>query len=336
MIVDAIKKAVAGHDLDEAEAASAMTEIMEGQATPAQIAAYLTALRIKGETIDEIAGSAKVMREKATKVPHKQSAVCDTCGTGGDNSGSFNISTTAAFVVAGAGVAVAKHGNKAMTSQSGSADVLAALGVNVELEPEAVGRCIDEAGIGFLFAMKLHGAMKHAGPVRREIGIRTIFNLLGPLTNPAGAKRQVIGVFDGDFAEKMASALGRLGMEHAFVVHGEDGLDEITLTGDTRVAELKNGKVKSFYLNPEEYGLDLCQASALKGGTAAENAVITRAVLGGEKGPRRDIVAINAAAAICAAGKSGTIKEGLDLARLSLDSGSALGKLEKLVKVSNS
>lgn len=335
MIKEAIQIAVDSKDLSLEEASAAMNEIMNGEATPSQIAALVTALRIKGESVDEIAGFAKVMREKSTKVPHKQPMVADTCGTGGDHSGTFNISTTAAFVAAGAGIRIAKHGNRALTSLSGSADVLGELGVKIDLSPEKVGECIDEVGIGFLFAPALHGAMKHAGPTRKEIGIRTVFNLLGPLTNPAGAQHQVLGVFDADYAEKLAAVLGRLGCKHALVVNGEDGLDEITLTGESRVAELKDGKVRSWHINPEEYGFRFCEPGDLKGGDAAENAKITRGILKGEKGPKRDIVLLNAAAALVASDKCATLREGLAAAATSIDSGKALKVLDELIRFSN-
>jgi anthranilate phosphoribosyltransferase len=335
MIKEAIQKAVDGHDLTEAEATAAMTQIMEGEATPAQIAALVTALRIKGESVEEITGFARVMRLKATLIPHDQPVLADTCGTGGDNSNTFNISTTAAFVAAGAGVRIAKHGNRALTSRSGSADVLHALGVNIDASPERVGICIDKAGLGFLFAASLHSAMKQAGGVRKEIGIRTVFNILGPLTNPAGAKHQVVGVFDADYAEKLALVLGNLGSKHALVVHGEDGLDEITLTGETRVAEWKDGKVRAWHINPEEYGFTLCEPKALLGGDAAHNAEITRAVLKGAAGPQRDIVVLNAAAALVAADKVATLREGVAAAATSLDSGAALKVLDDLVRYSN-
>ena len=335
MIREAIQRAVDGKDLSEEEASSAMTEIMEGVATPSQIGALVTALRIKGETIDEITGFARVMRDKATPIPHKQPLVADTCGTGGDHSSTFNISTTAAFVVAGAGVHVAKHGNRALTSMTGSSEVLAALGVKIDISPETVGLCIDEVGMGFLFAPALHGAMKHAGPTRKEIGIRTVFNLLGPLTNPAGSKHQVVGVPDADFVEKLAAVLGRLGAKHALVVHGEDGLDEITLTGESRVAEWVGGKVRSYYVDPEEYGMALCEPAALKGGDAAANAAITREILSGAKGAKRDIVVLNAAAALVAADKVLTLREGVAMAVHCIDSGAALAKLDALVKFTN-
>lgn len=335
MIIESIKKAVEGRDLSEEEASASMIEIMDGAATAAQIGALVTALRIKGESVDEITGFAKIMRERATRIPHKQPLVADTCGTGGDHSNTFNISTTVAFVVAGAGVHVAKHGNRAQTSLTGSSDVLAALGVKIDLSPERVGACIDETGIGFLFAPALHGAMRHANGPRKEIGIRTVFNLLGPLTNPAGARHQIVGVFDADYAEKMASVLGRLGAKHALVVHGEDGLDEITLTGESRVAEWKEGKVRAWHINPEEYGFSFCQPDDLKGGDAATNAAITRAILKGDKGPKRDIVVINAAAALVAADKCATLREAVLAAAASIDSGSAAQRLEQLIKFSN-
>jgi anthranilate phosphoribosyltransferase len=335
VIKESIQKAVDGKDLDEAEASAAMTEIMEGAATPAQIAALATALRIKGETVEEITGFARVMREKATRVPHHQEILLDTCGTGGDHSNSFNISTTAAFVAAGAGAHVAKHGNRGLTSSTGSSDVLAALGVKVDLAPEKVGACIDEVGIGFLFAPALHGAMKHAAGVRKEIGIRTVFNFLGPLTNPAGARHQVVGVPDGDFVEKLALVLGNLGAKHVLVVHGDHGLDEITVCGETRVAEWKGGKVRSFYLDPEEYGIALAKPEDLKGGDAAMNAEITRKILQGAQGPKRDIVLLNASAALVAADMAATLKDAMVIAARSIDGGAAFKKLEALIAISN-
>jgi anthranilate phosphoribosyltransferase len=336
MIKDAIRLMSDGTSLTLEGAELAMREIMNGEATPSQIAALLMGLRIKGESVEELTGFAKVMREKATRIPHRQPNVVDTCGTGGDHSGTLNISTTAAFVAAGAGAPVAKHGNRAASSQCGSADVLAALGVKLDLTPEQVGACIDDVGIGFLFAPALHAAMKYAMPTRKEMGIRTAFNLLGPLTNPAGAQSQLLGVFDGDFVEKLAGALRALGAKHALVVHGEDGLDEITTTDETRVAELKDGRIKVFHLDPLAFFKDTAKADDLAGGDAAQNALITRAVLQGEAGPKRDIVLINAAAALVAADLAATLKEGLDLAAKSLDSGVALAKLEALVKKSNS
>jgi anthranilate phosphoribosyltransferase len=335
MIQEAIQKLVSGQDIGGEGAREVMELIMSGQATDAQIGAFLIALRLKGETVDEIAGCARVMREKATPVKTKRTDLVDTCGTGGDGSGTFNISTAVAFVAAGAGLGVAKHGNRAMSSQCGSADVLAELGVNIEISPEKVGRCIDEAGIGFLFAPALHGAMKHAIGPRREIGTRTVFNVLGPLTNPAGAKCQLIGVYAPELTDKIAGVLGELGSQRAFVVHGSDGLDEITLTGSTRVSELRDGKVQTRDINPADFGLAVVDAAALKGGDAATNAQILRAVLDGKEGPALDIVLINAAAAIVAGGMAETLEEGLEKARTTVVDGAARAALEKLIAVSN-
>lgn len=335
MIQEAIQKLVSGQDIGGDGAREVMELIMSGQATDAQIGAFLIALRLKGETVDEIAGCARVMREKATPVQTKRTDLVDTCGTGGDGSGTFNISTAVAFVAAGAGLGVAKHGNRAMSSQCGSADVLAELGVNIEISPEKVGRCIDEAGIGFLFAPALHGAMKHAIGPRREIGTRTVFNVLGPLTNPAGAKCQLIGVYAPELTDKIAGVLGELGSQRAFVVHGCDGLDEITLTGPTRVSELRDGKVQTRDVNPADFGLAVVDAAALKGGDAAANAQILRAVLDGQEGPALDIVLINAAAAIVAGGMAETLEEGLEKARTAVAGGAARAALEKLIAVSN-
>ncbi len=335
MIQEAIQKLVSGQDIGGDGAREVMEQIMSGQATDAQIGAFLIALRLKGETVDEIAGCARVMREKATPVQTKRTDLVDTCGTGGDGSGTFNISTAVAFVAAGAGLGVAKHGNRAMSSQCGSADVLAELGVNIEVSPEKVGQCIDEAGIGFLFAPALHGAMKHAIGPRREIGTRTVFNVLGPLTNPAGAKCQLIGVYAPELTDKIAGVLGELGSQRAFVVHGSDGLDEITLTGPTRVSELRDGKVQTRDINPADFGLAVVDAAALKGGDAAANAQILRAVLDDQEGPALDIVLINAAAAIVAGGMAETLEEGLEKARTTVASGAARAALEKLIAVSN-
>jgi anthranilate phosphoribosyltransferase len=335
LMQDAIRAAVGGNHLDRAEAESVMQAILNGEATPSQIAAFAIALRMKGETVEEVTGFAKVMRSMAAKVPHHQAAAVDTCGTGGDGSGTFNISTTVALVAAGAGVAVAKHGNKAISSRSGSADVLQALGVNVALNGEQAGRCLDEVGICFLFAPAMHGAMKHAAVPRSEMGVRTFFNLLGPLSNPAGAQRQLVGVFEADWVEPIAQVLANLGTVHALVVHGLDGLDELTICDDTRVAEVKDGKVRSFYVNPQELGLDLAAPGDLKGGDATANAAATLGVLKGEAGPHRDIVLLNAAAALVVAGKAATLREGLPLAALSIDSGGAMKKLEALRTFSN-
>ncbi len=333
-IQEAVAKVIEGADLSRGEMTDAMNQIMSGEATDAQIGAFLIALRVKGECVDEIAGAASVMREKATPIATKHDVIVDTCGTGGDHSGTFNISTTAAFVAAGAGLCVAKHGNRAATSQSGSADVLSALGVNIEASPETVSRCLDDVGIGFLFAISLHGAMKYAIGPRREIGARTIFNALGPLSNPAGATRQVVGVYSAALTETLAGVLGTLGTERAFVVHGSDGLDEMTLTGPTRVSELKNGSVSTYDVSPGDFGLAQAPADALKGGDADYNAEITRSILNGEEGPRRDIVLLNAAAAIVAGDKARDLNEGVQAAAEVIDSGKALEKLEGLVAAS--
>lgn len=335
MIREAIQKVIAGDSLTEAEMIETMDEIMEGETTDAQIACFLTALRLKGETVAEITGAARVMRAKATAVPTKQRLVVDTCSTGGTGLHSFNISTTSAFVVAGAGVPVAKHGNRGVTRQSGSANVLMALGINIEISPEHVGQCIDEVGIGFLFAPMLHGAMKYAIGPRREIGIRTIFNAIGPLTNPAGAQAQVLGVYARDLTQVHANVLNNLGTQRAYVVHGNDGLDEITTVTTTRVSELSNGEVKTYTLDPTTLGIPKADLEALLGGTPEENADITTNILKGQKGPKRDIVLLNAAAAIVAGGKADSLEAGLARAEVSIDSGNALDKLERLKLISN-
>ena len=336
MIQESIRDLIAGADLDRTKMRAVMEQIMSGQATDAQIGAFLVALRIKGETIDEIAGGAEVMREKATPIVTVRPDLIDTCGTGGDDSGTFNISTTVAFVACGAGLAVAKHGTRSISSQCGSSDVLTALGVNVEASPEKVGECIDEVGIGFLFAIALHGAMKHAIGPRRELATRTVFNILGPLTNPAGAKRQLLGVFDGALTEALAGVLRELGSDQALVVHGSDGLDEITLTGPTQVSELRDGQVSTRQIHPGDFGLQTVSAEALKGGDADYNARILREVLDGEEGPQRGVVLLNAAAAIVVGGLAEDITAGLEVARESIDSGKARQALDRLVEVSNS
>lgn len=349
MIKEAIAKVIQRNDLSETEAIEVMTEIMTGQATEAQIASVITALRMKGETIDEITGCAKVMREYATAIRPRCAAVdierdeinldretiIDTCGTGGDKTNTFNVSTSAAFIAAGAGLRVAKHGNRAVSSQCGSADVLSALGVNLEVTPQKVEECIDAVGIGFLYAPLLHGAMKYAIGPRRQIGIRTIFNILGPLTNPAGARAQVVGVYEARLTEVLARVLGRLGSERAFVVHGKDAMDEISITGETQISELKNGRVETYSVSPEDFGLRRTRLEDISGGNADDNAGIIRRILDGEKGPRRDIACLNAAAAIVAGGKARSIKEGLMLAYAAIDSGKAKEKLEKLVEMTN-
>ncbi|MBM4019422.1 MAG: anthranilate phosphoribosyltransferase [Planctomycetes bacterium] len=331
-----IQKLARGGHLALEESQAAMREIMEGRATPAQVAAYLTALAVKGPTPEEIAGAALVMREKATRIDVGDLPVIDTCGTGGTGKGTFNISTCAAIVAAGAGAYVAKHGNRGATSRCGSSDVLEALGVNVQAPPAAVARCIREARMGFLFAPALHGAMKHAAPVRKEIGIRTIFNVLGPLTNPAGARRQVMGVFAADLVEPIAQVLLRLGAEHALVVHSADGLDEISLGAPTHVAEVRGGAVACYDLAPEALGLPQAGREALRADSVQESAAAVRAVLAGERGPRRDVVLANAAAALYVAGVARDIHDGLRRAAAAVDSGAAAGVLELLVRLSHS
>ncbi len=334
MIREGIAKIVCGEDLREAEMMAVMTEVMEGEATPAQIASFMTALRIKGETVEEVTGAARIMRQKATGIDARSPVVVDTCGTGGDGSNTFNISTTAAFVVAAAGLTVAKHGNRAVSSGCGSADVLEALGVKIDAGPEVVEECLQEVGIGFLFAPRLHGAMKYAIGPRREIGIRTIFNMLGPLTNPAGATSQLIGVYDPKLTEMFAGVLKNLGTKRAFVVHG-DGLDEATVTGKTRVSELKDGLVATYNIDPLELFGEVLPADRLRGGDAEANARIAAAVLGGEEGARRRIVVLNAALAIVAGGKVETLRKGVAAAEEAIDSGGARRKLQALIEVSH-
>ena len=325
---------LSGKELSEEEMMGAMTEIMDGKVGDTQLAAFLTALQFKNVTVSEIVGAARVMRDKAEKVNAKDSV--DTCGTGGDGADTFNISTTVAFVVAGAGVRVAKHGNRAVSSKSGSADVLKYLGVNIDASLPTVERCIEEVGIGFLFAPLMHKAMKHAAAVRKELGFRTIFNLLGPLTNPANAHAQVLGVFDSKWVTPLAEVLRELGSRHALVVHGFDGLDEITLTGETQIAELKNGKVNNFSFDPKEFGYSLCSVADLKGAEPETNAEIMREILNGSSGPKTDIVVLNAAATIYVGGKADSIEKGILVAKNSIESGAALKKLEELCRVSNS
>jgi anthranilate phosphoribosyltransferase len=343
MIVEAIRKAVDGKDLDREEAFAVMDSIMSGQATDAQIASFLTALRMKGETVEELIGFARVMREKVSpvKTRHRVQAslsgtdremLVDTCGTGGDATGTFNVSTATAFVVAGAGIPVAKHGNRSVSSLCGSADVVEALGVRLDLPPERVGRCVDDVGIGFCYAPLLHKAMKYVMLARREIRIRTVFNILGPLTNPAHALAQVIGVYDGRLTEVMAHVLKELGTVRAFVVHGEDGLDEISNTCESRISELRHSEVRTYTVQPEDFGLTRSSMTDLQGGSVADNAEIIRRVLKGERGPKRDIVVLNAGAAIAAGGKAEDIGAGIATAQHSIDSGAALGKLNRLVE----
>jgi anthranilate phosphoribosyltransferase len=334
-IRDQIIQIVRGHDLSEDQAAEAMEEIMTGMATPAQVAALLTALHLKGETDAEIAGMARVMRAKAIPV-HFDAPLLDTCGTGGDGAGTFNISTTAAFIAAGAGAIVAKHGNRAMSSVCGSADVLEGLGVNIELDAAGVARCLDQAGIGFMFAQKFHPAMRFVGPVRREIGIRTVFNILGPLSNPAHARHQVLGVADPALAEKMARALHLLGAQHALVIHGHGGLDELTLSGPNLVIEVRAGHAPRRYeVTAADLGLAPAPREALRGGNVDVNVAIVRGILSGEdQSARRDVALLNAAAALVAADRAADLRDGLHQARHSLESGAALARLERLITVS--
>ncbi|HOV80873.1 MAG TPA: anthranilate phosphoribosyltransferase [Bacillota bacterium] len=331
MIKEAIKKVILGQHLAEEEAGAVMEEIMEGGASPAQIASLLTAMHLKGETVEEITGFARVMRRKSTPVRSTHSVLVDTCGTGGDGAGTFNISTTAAFVVAAAGAPVAKHGNRSVSSRCGSADVLEELGVKVDLEREAMEECLNRLGIAFLFAPSLHRSMGHAAGPRREIGIKTVFNILGPLTNPAGAQAQVLGVYNPLLTEALARVLTRLGTKRAFVVHGAGGLDEVSLAGPSVLCEVKNGFVRKGILDPARFGFGYAPVSALAGGAPGENAAITRAILEGEKGPRRDAVILNAALGLIAGGKAANIAEGLEIAAMSIDSGAALAKLHELI-----
>ena len=334
-IQQAIAQLVAGTNLTEQEMVEVMNQVMTGEATPIQVGAFLTALRIQGETVEEVTGAARVMREKASHVDAGEGCVLDTCGTGGDGKNTFNISTTVAFVVAAAGITVAKHGNRAVSSGSGSADVLGALGVKIDVPKETVERCLREVGLGFLFAPALHGAMKYAAAPRREVGIRTIFNLLGPLTNPANASHQLLGIYDGALIETVAQVLGNLGSQRAMVVHGDEGLDEISLCGPTSVADWRDGAVHRYTLDPEEFGFEKCPADRLTAADPAECAAIVTAVLKGEPGPARDVVLLNSGAALCVSERVATIVDGIDLARERLDSGAALETLQHLVEVTN-
>ncbi len=350
MLKESIYKVVTRQDLTEAEMTRAMEIIMGGEATDAQIAAFITALRMKGETVAEITAAAQVMRAKATTIPVADNLVdldrdeinveaetiVDTCGTGGDATNTFNVSTTTAFVVAGAGLKVAKHGNRAVSSRCGSADVIEALGINLALTPEQVARCVSEVGIGFLFAPQLHGAMRYAIGPRREIGIRTIFNVLGPLTNPAGANVQVLGVYDPALTAPLAEVLGNLGARSAFVVYGEGSFDEISITGPTRVSELKDRTVRTYLISPEDFGLPRAQVEDIRGGDVFENAKIVRRVLGGAPGARQDMVALNAAAVFVASGLTPDFPAGIALAKDIMANGKALAKLEALIALSKS
>ena len=345
IITEALRVLVDRKDLSRIEAAAAMEAIMSGAATNAQIAAFLTALRMKGETVEELIGFAQVMRQRAVKVRTQAGEVVaatgtdremliDTAGTGGDASGTFNVSTATAFVVAGAGLKVAKHGNRSVSSLCGSADVVETLGINIELPPAKIARCVDEVGIGFLYAPLLHTAMKHVMAARREMGIRTVFNMLGPLTNPAGANAQIIGVYSDALTEPLARVLAELGTLRAFVVHGADGLDEISNTGPSHISEVHEGVVRSSTVRPEDFGLSRASIQDLRGGDREENAEIIRRVLAGEAGPRRDIVLMNAAAALVVGGTARDFKEGVALAAQSIDSGAAAAKLAGLVALS--
>jgi anthranilate phosphoribosyltransferase len=334
-IREAIEKLVNRVNLSEAETVDVMNQIMTGEATPLQVASFLTALRMKGETVEEITGAARVMREKAHRVNVGSKIVLDTCGTGGDQKGTFNISTTSALVVAGAGVNVAKHGNRSVSSQSGSADVLGALGVKVDAPKERVEACIEKIGIGFLFAPLLHEAMKYAVQPRRDIGIRTVFNLLGPLTNPAMASHQLIGLYSGELVAAIAHVLKNLGSARAMVVHGLEGLDEISLCGPTKVAELRDGQVREYSIEPGQLGLKRCKLEDLHGGSAEQSAAIVRGVLQGDKGPARDVVLLNSGAALYVSGTAASIQDGMALAAQSIDSGKARQKLEHLVQMTS-
>jgi anthranilate phosphoribosyltransferase len=347
MITDALHR-IANHreSLSREESHEVMSDILAGKCTDAQIAAFLVALHMKGETVEEIVGFAQAIRGAATplQVAQNQSldvsgterdALVDTCGTGGDASGTFNISTATALAVAGAGVRVAKHGNRGVTSRCGSADVVEALGVKLTLPPARLAQCLEQVGIAFLFAPAMHSAMKYVQPARRELRLRTVFNLLGPLTNPANASAQVVGVYSEDLVEKLAEALLRLGLKRALVVHGCDGLDEITINGPTHIAEVRDGKIRVYDVVPEHFGLDRAPLDSIAGGDAVENAGIIRAILAGDRSPRRDVVLMNAAAALVAAGRADTIRDAVPIAAYSVDSGDARGKLELLVQFTN-
>lgn len=335
MIRESIRNIMEGVDLEEHEMMALMEEIMDGSATDAQVGAVMTALRMKGETIDEVTGAVRVMRERATRIDARSSVIVDTCGTGGDGKNTFNISTTAAFVVAAAGLTVAKHGNRAVSSGCGSADLLEALGVDIEAGPEIVEACIQETGIGFLFASRLHPAMKYAAGPRRELGFRSIFNMLGPLTNPAGATAQLLGVYDPKLTETFAGVLKKLGTKRAFVVHGSDGLDEATVTGETRVSELKDGMVRTYNIDPVDLLGDRYPFEDLAGRDALTNRDITLAVLSGVKGAARAVVVLNAALAIAAGGEAETLREGIARAEECIDDGSAMKKLRALIDMTN-
>ncbi len=335
MIRESLSRIIRGEDLPEEEMSGLVSEIMSGNATDAQIGAVMAALATKGETFSELAGAARAMRRKATRIQANAEIVVDTCGTGGDGLHTFNISTTAAFVVAGCGVTVAKHGNRSVSSKCGSADLLESLGVNLDVPPEIVEEAVQEIGIGFLFAPLFHGAMRHAARARKEVGVRSIFNMLGPLTNPAGANCQLIGVYAPGLTEMFAQALKLLGAKRAFIVHGHEGLDEISVCAPTRISELNDGMIRTYDITPEQLLGRTAGPDDITGGSPAENAVITRKILKGEKGPKRDVVAVNAAAALIAAGVARDFAHGIDLAEKALDDGRAKRKLDDLVRFTN-
>jgi len=336
MIKEALRKLADKKGLSRAEAYETMNDIMTGQASDSAISGFLMALRVKGESPEEIAGCAQSMREKSVRIQTKHKDVIDTCGTGGDASGTFNISTTAAIIASAAGAVVAKHGNRAVSSRCGSADVLRALGVNIDIPPEKVSRVLDDVGITFLFAPMMHQAMKYAAGVRKDLGIRTIFNILGPLTNPAGARRHLMGVFHPALTEIMAAVLQQLGTDHALVVHGEGGFDELTTLGTSKVSELRNGEVRTYTLHPSDVGVEVTSMEGLKGGDAEENAALTRRILEGHNGASREIALLNAGAGIFVAGKTSSIKEGIAMARQVIDSGKAKKKLQEWIDATNS
>jgi anthranilate phosphoribosyltransferase len=331
MIESAIKQIVIGQNLDYETTYKSMTEIMEGLATPVQISAFLTSLRIKGETVEEIFACAKAMRDKALKVSIDSDELVDTCGTGGDGANTFNISTTTMFVAAACGVKIAKHGNRSITSKCGAADVLEQLGININVDQKVIEKCINDLGIGFMFAQNHHSSTRYANPIRKELGFRTVFNILGPLSNPAGAKYHLLGVFDKRLVRTMAEVLQKLGTRHALVVHGDDGLDEITLTANTYVAELKEGKITEFVIDPRKYGFSLCKEEDLIGGLPDENAEILRNILQGKEGAKTDIVLINAGAAIYVGGKADSIETGINMAREAIKSGEPMKILNKII-----
>ena len=334
-IQTAIKTVIAGQDLGGDEMTAVMRQIMTGECTASQIGGFLVGLRMKGESVDEISAAAKVMRELATRVEVDAEHLVDTCGTGGDSSGSFNISTASALVAAAAGAKVAKHGNRSMTSSSGSADVLEAAGVKLDITPAQVGECVEQVGVGFMFAPAHHGAMKHAIGARKELAVRTVFNVLGPLTNPAGAPNQVIGVFDGELVEVMANVLRQLGSRHVMVVHAEDGMDEISISAPTRVAELKDGTVTTYTLEPADFGMQKASLDSLRVGSAAESLQMIRGVFAGDAGPARDIVCLNAGAAIYVSGLADSLTAGVKAAQAAIDSGKAAEVLQNLVARTN-